>query len=840
MANDINLKVGMDGEKELKKGIADINRQLKTLDLELKKATAEFESNADSQEALDAKSDILNRTLQAQSKKVEETQKVLAKMSEQYGENSREAQDWNDKLLRAQRDLAKTENAIKGMNDELDDTEKESKDASSGLSKLSSVGKGVSTALKGIGAAVAAAGAAIGGAISGINNLAESTRELRTQYAQLDTVFQQNGKTVEQGQKVYDDLFAVVGDSARANEASANIAKIAKSQQDLNDWTTILTGTFAQYNDGLPIESLAEAANETAKTATVTGTLADAINWANISASQWSAALAGNKSAQTAFNDAIKSGSTAEDAFNAALAACSSEQERAKLITSSLKNVYQDSAVAFLETAGATVLANEAQNRLNKATAALGEDAEYVSATFKNIGAEILENLVPAFDKVSEGLRGMLSGDENAADALGEGIGEMFNGIVKVINEYLPVLLNAFTTVIPELLNSLTESLPVFLDAGVGIITSLIEGVAQAAPSLIESGIEVLGSLISGIFEAIPSLIEAIPEIILSFVNGLTENLPTVIQAGISLLQSLAEGITQNLPEFIDQALTAIDSFADMLTENLPLLIDAGIEMLVALAQGIADALPTLIERVPEIISKFADLINDNMPTIILAGIQILVTLVQGIIEAIPTLIKELPKVITAIFKVFEAVNWMKIGKTLITSIGNGIKNMGSSLKSSADDVIKKLRKPIDDVVLKAKTWGKDLIDNIVKGIKSMIGKVTSAVKDVAGKISSFLHFSVPDEGPLVDAPKWMPDMIDLMTKGIRQNESKVEDAARSLAEKMRNSLVMSANLTNVGSGRTSYTFSAPVYLDGKKIADNTQRYITSEQRGLQRARGHA
>lgn len=140
----------------------------------------------------------------------------------------------------------------------------------------------------------------------------------------------------------------------------------------------------------------------------------------------------------------------------------------------------------------------------------------------------------------------------------------------------------------------------------------------------------------------------------------------------------------------------------------------------------------------------------------------------------------------------------------------------------------------------KAWQWGSDFIDGLVGGIQSMVGSVTSAVKGVADKISSFLHFSVPDEGPLVDAPNWMPDMIDLMTRGIHQNERKVEDAARSLAEKMRNSFVMNANLTNVGSGRTSYTFSAPVYLDGKKIADNTQRYITSEQRGLQRARGYA
>ena len=39
----------------------------------------------------------------------------------------------------------------------------------------------------------------------------------------------------------------------------------------------------------------------------------------------------------------------------------------------------------------------------------------------------------------------------------------------------------------------------------------------------------------------------------------------------------------------------------------------------------------------------------------------------------------------------------------------------------------------------------------IVNGIKSMIGKVGDAVSSVANKIRGFLHFSVPDEGPLTD-----------------------------------------------------------------------------------------
>ena len=51
----------------------------------------------------------------------------------------------------------------------------------------------------------------------------------------------------------------------------------------------------------------------------------------------------------------------------------------------------------------------------------------------------------------------------------------------------------------------------------------------------------------------------------------------------------------------------------------------------------------------------------------------------------------------------------------------------------------------------------------IVNGIKSCMSAVGDAVKGVADKIKSFLHFSVPDEGPLSDADEYMPDFMKLL-----------------------------------------------------------------------------
>lgn len=81
--------------------------------------------------------------------------------------------------------------------------------------------------------------------------------------------------------------------------------------------------------------------------------------------------------------------------------------------------------------------------------------------------------------------------------------------------------------------------------------------------------------------------------------------------------------------------------------------------------------------------------------------------------------------------------------------------------------------------------WGADIIEGIVNGIKSCIGKVKDAVTNVAETIRSFLHFSVPDEGPLTDYESWMPDFMSGLAKGIEQSKNMVAKAVEGVASDM-------------------------------------------------------
>ena len=73
----------------------------------------------------------------------------------------------------------------------------------------------------------------------------------------------------------------------------------------------------------------------------------------------------------------------------------------------------------------------------------------------------------------------------------------------------------------------------------------------------------------------------------------------------------------------------------------------------------------------------------------------------------------------------------------------------------------------------------------IVNGIKSCINAVGDAVKSVADKIKSFLHFSVPDEGPLTEYESWMPDFMNGLAKGIEKSKGVVAKAVEGVTDEM-------------------------------------------------------
>lgn len=259
------------------------------------------------------------------------------------------------------------ENARKGVRDVGDSAEKSAKDIDTmDIAVGNLIANGISNLIS-----------MAGNAARSLYGLADETREFRQDMGTLETAFSNSGFAASVAEGTWKDLYAVFGEDDRAVEAANNIARMADNQKELDEWVTITTGVWGTYQDALPVEGLAEAAGETAKTGKVTGGLADALNWSSEAAEMFAGYMS---------KDVV----TAEDAFNEALADCNSEAERQALINETLLKLYGNAADKYEETAASVMDANAAQAELLQTQAEMGETIEPVTTALKQGWAQLM------------------------------------------------------------------------------------------------------------------------------------------------------------------------------------------------------------------------------------------------------------------------------------------------------------------------------------------------------------------------------------------------------------------------------------------------------------------
>lgn len=265
--------------------------------------------------------------------------------------------------------------------------------------------------------------------------LSSTTKEFRQAMNQINTSFIALGSNAETAQKAYEGFYRILGDVQRSTEAANLLAQITTGEKELYQWTKIATGALAMFPDSLPTESLIEATNETIKTAKVTGALADALNWPANSANKISKALEGSAEAQKIFNDSIKKGLTVEDAFNEVLAATNSETQREIILRASLNGVYGESAKLYEKMNKELIAQNEAQYRLNQATAKLGKITQPLHTAFTNLKAALANALAPAIKVACDWLIRFMNLLSKAIAWVGAFIAVIFPSAANAIND---------------------------------------------------------------------------------------------------------------------------------------------------------------------------------------------------------------------------------------------------------------------------------------------------------------------------------------------------------------------------------------------------------------------
>lgn len=698
----------------------------------------------------------------------------------------------------------------------LDDSEYDqgvTKAADKGESLASKLKGGLASAGKvaagGLGLVAGAATTVVGGLLA----LEASTSEYSIAQGKLNTAFEAAGYSAETASQAYNAFYGILGDTDTATEASQLLAKLAQSEEDVSTWTDIAAGVWGTFGDSLPIESLIEASNETAKVGTVTGTLADALNWAGIS----------------------------EDEFNLKLAECSSESERNQLIMDTLSGTYDEASDAFYRNNEALVESRMNQAQLDAALSNLGNTVGVI----KN---RLLSQFLPSITAVTGAFADMLSGTEGADKAFSDAVEDMIGGLTEQLPGFLDMGVQILTTLaggiisaipsvaaaIPEVLSSIGSAIatlaPQLLEMGVQLITMLasgfqtgfpnlvatiplmlanmLNGITNSLPQVLQIGASILNSIVQGILQAFPALQAALPQLMAAIQMVFTQGLPQLLQIGVQILQNILLGITQALPTILNIGVTIINGIINGILQAIPVLLatlpqiinsittffvtalpqitTAGINILQNLINGIVQTIPQLVAALPQILQAFINFILQSLPQILQSGIQMLQSLVQGVLQAIPELIAAIPQVIAGFVETIVA-NLPQILQTGIQLLGQfiqGIIQTIPQLAAAVPQIINTIVNSIGSLMGSIVTIGGDIVRGIWDGISGAAGwlwdQISGWFSGIVSNIKGFFGIGSPSKLMRDEIGRWIPAGFG---EGISRNMGAAVAAANAMGQ---------------------------------------------------------
>lgn len=563
---------------------------------------------------------------------------------------------------------------------------------------------GLVAGAKAAGAALAAVGAAAVAGVKFLLDLEESTEEYRAAQGRLNTAFEAAGYSTDTAKEAYQSLYSILGDTDNATESAQLLAQLATSEKDVATWADIAAGVTGTFGDALPINSLIEASNETAKVGQVTGALADALNWVGIS----------------------------EDEFNEKLAACADETERTALITDTLSATYQNATDIFKENNATLIAANKAQAELDDTLARLG-------GTVADVKAELVAEFAPAISEVVDAFIGLMEGADGAEDALADAI----DGLIGKAAEKLPELLDFGAQIIINVLGGLANAAPQLTEGAVSVITTLVQGLVEALPQLAEAAIQIVSGLVTGIAEALPELIPAAVAAITQLVQALIENIPLLIDAALQLITGLAQGVIDAIPVLLEAIQAVIESLVTSLLEAIPQIIETGITLLTSLVEALPQIILTIVQALPQIISSVVNTLVSNIPKIIETGVKLLTSLITNLPTIISELVRAMPQIITGMVNALgQGVSqFAQIGGNLVRGLWSGIQSLAGWLWDRVSSWISSIWDGICDFFgihspSKKMEWVSEMnVEGAVVGVDKNKGKAVKAYGNMTAEM---------------------------------------------------------------------------------------------------------
>ncbi|WP_294167785.1 hypothetical protein [uncultured Clostridium sp.] len=338
------------------------------------------------------------------------------------------------------------------------------------------------------------------------------------------------------------------------------------------------------------------------------------------------------------------------------------------------------------------------------------------------------------------------------------GIYEFVRGIFENIKTTIENILNNVITFISNVWNSIKEIFNSSLNAILNFINEKFGWMIQA---------------VSIIFEGIKTYFQGVWEVYKNIFLGAILLILDLVTGNFTKLKEDASNIFNNLKEAFNMIWEGIKMIfqgaIDFIVGYLTMAWNGIVNIATIIWNGIKDFFIGLWTAIKETATAAWDGFKNT---------------IVNICTNISSTIVSIWNVILDFFRNLPGTLY-NLGVTIFSNLKNGITSILNTLGSVISNGFQSAINFITNLPSQAYTWGVHFIEGLVNGIKSMIGKVQDAVVGVAEKIRSFLHFTVPDEGPLTDYETWMPDFMEGLAKGINNSKNLVTNAIKGLSTDM-------------------------------------------------------
>ena len=557
--------------------------------------------------------------------------------------------------------------------------------------------------------------------------LGATTKFTSTQAAEGFNILAMAGQSV-------DDQLSTIGPVLDLASAGA---------MDMADAATYVTGALSGFS--APASEATHYANLFAKGATLANTsvagLGEAVSGSAAAASKYGQTVDSSTLSLLRLAKANITGSEASTAYNRLMVDLYTASGDAKKQLDAL-------GVSCYDQAGNARDLNDVVNELGTAMAGMTDEqrAAAENTIFSMYGMSAFDNMLKAdTDTEFDGLGSAAGQAQTQLDNLKGDVtlfSSAFDGLAQSIYAGAQGSLREFVQLGTDCITQMQEGFESggvdgLMDALGSCLSMVVGRVAELAPTVVRLAVGVLQALGEGLAANAGLIAQSAVSIVQTLAQGVSGLASYLFTAGLDLIGQLAQGAGSAIPQLLSTVLPQVLQFMSNLRANFGQFVDAGINLLLSIVDGIVASIPTLLETIPQIVINIAGLINDNAPKLLLAGAQIIIKLLAGIVQNIPNIIAALPKIIEAIVAVFQAFNWISLGKNIIDLLGRGISGAVSFVSNAAQNIFNTVRDKIAELPSALLNLGSNAISSLVSGVRGMVASAASAGTSVFSVISS-------------------------------------------------------------------------------------------------------